>query len=312
VAGWEQLPAGARHRDVAGVAVDRADRVYLITRGDARVLVYEPDGTFVRSWGEGLFTDRTHGITVGPDGSVFCVDDAGHDVRQYTADGVLGMRLGTGRPSDTGYDGTGLASIKGGPPFNRPTNVAVSRAGELFVADGYGNARIHVFSPNGRLLGSWGEPGIGPGQFMLPHGIAILADGRVLVADRENDRIQVFTQWGEYVEEWNVQRPTDIAEGGDGLIYVADLWWRVGQTSPRHGRIVEERFGQVTVLDQRGGVVGGWGGTPPGTPSGFTAPHGIAVDSRGDVYVAEVSWTFGVRIGDVPVDVPTIRKFTRR
>lgn len=188
VSNWEQLPAGHRHRDVAGVAVDGADRVYLITRGDAQVIVYERDGTFVRSWGAGTFTERTHGITVAPDGSVFCVDDAGHDVRKFTPEGVELQRLGTGEPSDTGYDGQDLASIRGGPPFNRPTNVAILPQGELFVTDGYGNARVHVFAPDGRLLRSWGEPGSGNGQFTVPHGIALIADGRVLVADRENDR----------------------------------------------------------------------------------------------------------------------------
>jgi sugar lactone lactonase YvrE len=154
----------------------------MITRGMARVLVYERDGTFLRSWGERQFTERTHGITVTSDGAVFCVDDAGHDVRKYTPDGQLLMRLGTGRASDTRYDGKVMASIRGGPPFNRPTNLAVAPDGELFITDGYGNARVHVFSADGRLLRSWGEPGTGPGQFMLPHGLAVLRDGRVAVA----------------------------------------------------------------------------------------------------------------------------------
>lgn len=312
VDGWERLPAGYAHRDVAGVAVGAADRVYVITRGDPRVIVYERDGTFVRSWGEGTFSARTHGITVGPDGSVFTVDDAGHDVRKYTPEGQLLLRLGTGEPSDTGYDGKDLSTVRGGRPFNRPTNLALSATGELFITDGYGNARVHVFSTDGRLLRSWGEPGTGPGQFMLPHGIALIRDGRVLVADRENDRIQVFDQSGTYLDAWEVQRPTHVVEGPDGLLYVADLWWRQGQRSPRFGKVAQHRYGRITVFDQRGGVVGGWGGTAPGTPGGFTAPHGIAVDSRGDVYVAEVSWTFGVSVGEAPDGVPTLQKFARR
>ncbi|MFQ5841463.1 MAG: hypothetical protein ACE5I8_03410, partial [Thermodesulfobacteriota bacterium] len=214
IEGWEQLPAGYVHRDVDGVAVDSRDRLYLITRGDARVIVYERDGTFVMSWGEDIFTPRTHGITVGPDDSVYTVDDGDHAVRKFTQDGKEIMVIGTpGVPSDTGYDKKkGLASIThGGPPFNRPTNVAIASNGELYVCDGYGNARVHRFTADGTLVQSWGEPGTGPGQFNLPHGICIAADGRVLVADRENDRIQLFGPDGEYLDQWtHLQRPTDI------------------------------------------------------------------------------------------------------
>src|SRR6266511_5180299 len=103
---WEQLPPGYVHRDVAGVSHDSHDRVFAITRFDPRVIVYEPDGTFVKSWGEGGFTPRTHGITVGPDEMVYCVDDGDHTVRKFTPDGELLMTLGTsGVASDTGYDG---------------------------------------------------------------------------------------------------------------------------------------------------------------------------------------------------------------
>src|SRR5579883_3102579 len=125
---WEQLPPGYRHLDVCGVATDSRDRVYIITRDEARVIVYEPDGRFLTSWGEGIFTPRTHGITVAPDDSVYCVDDGDHTVRKFTADGKLLMTIGTsGVPSDTGYDGRSLDSIlRGGPPFNRPTNLAIA------------------------------------------------------------------------------------------------------------------------------------------------------------------------------------------
>jgi DNA-binding beta-propeller fold protein YncE len=280
------------------------------------VFVYERDGRFVRSWGEDAFSQRAHGITIGPDGSVFCVDDADHSVRKFTSDGTLRMTLGTrGRPSDTGYDGAAYATIaRAGPPFNRPTNLAVAPNGDLYVTDGYGNARVHRFAADGRLLASWGAPGGGPGEFRIPHGICILADGRVLVADRENDRIQIFDPAGTYLAEWrDIQRPTHLCVGPDGLIYVAELWWRTGQRSQRFGEITTDRYGRVSALNADGTVAARWGGSAPGTPGGFTAPHGIAVDSHGDVYVAEVTHTFGVAPGVIaPGSAPTLQKLARR
>ncbi len=314
VDGWEQLPADFRHRDVAGVAVDSRDRVYLITRGEPRVIVYEPDGRFVGSWGEGLFSERTHGITLGPDDAVYCVDDADHTVRKFTPDGQLLLTLGTSNvPSDTGYDGKSLPSIAhGGPPFNRPTNLAVAPSGDLYVSDGYGNARVHRFSPTGELLQSWGEPGTGPGEFHLPHGIGVTPDSRVLVADRENDRIQVFDPDGRFLDQWtHVQRPTQVFVAPDGLLYVSELWWRPGQHSYTRGDVTEDCFARVSVLELDGRLVARFGGGMPGTRGSFTAPHSIAVDRRGSVYVAEVTHTFGVSTGAVAGSPPTFQKLDR-
>jgi len=191
VEGWEQLPKGYEHRDVAGVAVDIEDRVYLICRGDHPIIVYGPDGKFLRSWGEGEFTYRTHGITVGPDQNLYCTDDGNHTVRKFTPSGKLLMTLGTmNTPSDTGYDGKDSVHIpRPAGPFNRPTNLAVGPKGDLYVSDGYGNCRVHQFSPSGELKRSWGTSGKGPGQFHLPHGIAVAADGRVFVCDRDRKSV---------------------------------------------------------------------------------------------------------------------------
>jgi len=314
--GWEQLPAGWEHRDVAGVATDSKDRVYLYCRADhAPVVVYERDGTFVGAWGEGQFSPRPHGITIGPDDSVYCVDDGGHVIKKFTTDGKLLLTFGTqDTPSDTGYDGSNVATVaQAGPPFNRPTNLAVAPNGELYVSDGYGNCRVHRFAADGTLLQSWGEPGTGQGQFMLPHGIWVLGDGRVLVADRENDRIQVFTPDGEYVEEWtDVQRPTALYSGADGLVYVSELWWRPGQRSFRNGEITSERYARVSILDDRGKMVGRFATeSDPCAVGNLCAPHGLWVDSRGDLYVGEVTYTFGVSRGAVPADCHSFQKFVR-
>jgi hypothetical protein len=241
VTGWERIPAGYAHPDVAAVAVDSKDRVFLFCRSEHPVMIYERDGRFAGSWGEGAFTMRTHGITIGPDDSVYCTDDAGHSVRKFTPDGKLLLTLGAnaGKPSDTGYDGSNITTIaRGAPPFNRPTNLAVAPNGDLFVSDGYGNARVHRFSSTGIFIASWGEPGTGPGQFMLPHGIAVDATGNVLVCDRESDRIQVFTAEGRFIREiTEVQRPTQIALA-HGLVYVSELGWRAGQRSFRSGQLL--------------------------------------------------------------------------
>src|SRR5687767_6141892 len=112
VEGWEQLPSGYVHRDVAGVAVDGEDRVFLICRGDHPIIVYDQKGSFQRSWGEGDFTYRTHGITIAPDGTIWCTDDGNHTVRQFTPTGKLLLTLGTlNTPSDTGYDGKDSINI---------------------------------------------------------------------------------------------------------------------------------------------------------------------------------------------------------
>ena len=318
---WEKLPEGYVHRDVVGAAVDSKDRVYIITRDDAQVIVYEKDGTFVSSWGQKMFTQRTHCIRFSPDGSVYTVDDGNHTVRKFTPDGKLLMTIGIpGVKSDTGYNPEmpdtydQMASIKhGGPPFNRPTGVAIAPNGELYVSDGYGNTRVHRFSADGELIQSWGEPGTGPGQFHLPHDIWVAADGRVLVADRENDRIQIFTPDGKFLDQWtNVQCPTGLFIDRDGLVYVSELWRRVGQRTFRHGITETDKPGRISVLDPDGRVLARWGGPDRCAPGNFCAPHGICADSIGDIYVAEVTYTFGIKKGLVPPDCHTFQKFSRK
>jgi len=315
VEGWEKLPEGMKHLDCVGAGVDANDRVYIITRSDARVIVYEKDGTFVTSWGEGVFTPRTHCIRFGKDGAVYTVDDGDHTVRKFTPDGKQLMMLGTpGVASDTGYDKEkGTASIThGGPPFNRPTGVAIAPNGDLYVSDGYGNARVHHFTADGQLIQSWGEPGTEPGHFNLPHDIWVADDGRVFVADRENDRIQIFSPTGEFIDQWtHVQRPTGLCIR-DGLIYVSELWWIPGQRSFRRGKIETDQPGRVSVLDMNGNVLARFGHEGERTaPGNFIAPHGICADSKGDIYVCEVTHTFGASRGHVPLGSHMLQKFTR-
>ena len=317
VEGWEQLPAQYKHLDVPGVSVDSQDRVYLLTRSEPRVLVYERDGTFITSWGEGTFTNRTHGLTIGPDDSVFCVDDGDHTVRKFSPDGRLLMMIGhVGVASDTGYDGRTIGSIvRGGGPFNRPTNIALAPNGELYVCDGYGNCQVHRFSPIGQLIQSWGAPGTGPGEFHLPHGIAVDAQGDVWVTDRENDRIQIFSPDGVFLREWtDVQRPTQVRiDAKHDLVYVSENWWRAGDTSFVHGGFTEHHYGRVSVFNLAGQLLTRWGGIgcDPLAAGTFSAPHDLCVDSHGDMYVAEVTYSHAGKLGLLPLDAHTFQKFER-
>jgi DNA-binding beta-propeller fold protein YncE len=314
VADWDRRPAGCTWEEVAGVAVDSRDRVFVYSRDPHRVHVFDRDGTLLHSWGEGLFV-RPHGITIGPDDAVYLTDDSDHTVRKFTPEGRLLMKLGTsGRPAETGAMSVDFRTIqRAGPPFHYPTNIALAANGEIFVADGYGNARIHKFSADGKLLLSWGEPGSGPGQFHIPHGIAIDREGNVVVADRENSRLQFFDPAGKFLGQWaDIARPCQVAVDSAGNLLVAELGYRAGMwpgTVPPHAGATG---GRVSVFDPRGKLLARWGGGErPTEPGDFFAPHDLCLDSRGDLYVAEVVFSAGGNRGLVPADCHALQKFVR-
>lgn len=314
-ADWAKLPDGWSWNEVAGVAVDSRNRAFVFNRGAHPVIILSSEGRFISSWGEGIFA-RPHGIFIGPDDAIYCTDDFDHTVRKFTADGRLLLTLGTsGRPSDTGATSVDYRTIlRAGPPFHYPTNLALSPAGDLFITDGYGNARVHRFSPTGKLVHSWGEPGSGPGQFHVPHGIAIDQGGTVYVADRENSRIQLFSPEGEYLREWtDVARPSQIFQGRDGLFYVAELGFHAGQWPGTSPPSATAPGGRLSVFDAQGQLRVRWGGGHnPCAPGDFFAPHDICVDARGDIYVAEVVWSAGGNRGLVPPTCHALQKFVRQ
>ena len=174
------------------------------------------------------YRPRHTASTSGPTTAFYLTDDLDHTVRKFTTDGKLLQTLGTsGQPSDTGIVGIDYRTIRRpGPPFHRPTNVALAADGSVLVTDGYGNCRVHHFAPDGRLLSSWGEPGDGPGQFHLPHGIAVDRDGRIYVADRENSRIQIFSPQGKFLSQWtDVARPMQVFIDKHDNVFVAEVGW---------------------------------------------------------------------------------------
>ena len=258
---WWTLPEGWEFGWIPAVAVDSQDRVYVYSRSEHPMVVFDRNGNFIDSWGDDILKDA-HGILIDADDNIYCTERETHVVRKFTTDGELLMTLGT--PDVAGAEGE---------PFNLPTDFALGPDGEMYISDGYGNARVHKYSPDGELIKSWGQPGTGPGEFDLPHCVRVDPRNRLMVADRENNRIQFFTLDGEYIEEWgDLLQPDTIYIDDDDLVYIAELGQRVS----------------IMTLD--GEVISQWGSERGSTvPGEFLAcPHGIWLDSHGDIYVGEV------------------------
>lgn len=245
-----ELPDVAGFGNTSHVATDSTRRVYVFQSPDPSVLVFEPDGSFVGSWGTGM-TEDAHGLFVTESDELWLSDRGGHELVKCSRDGEVLQRLGIrDRPQ---LDG----------PFNHPAAVAVSRDGEIFVADGYGNSRVHRFAPDGQLRHSWGSRGHGRGQMTTPHGICLDDERRqVYVCDRENNRVQIFTWDGEYVSEWtDFYHPMSIFRDSEGFFYVTD------------------QVPRLSIFD-RNGVLLARGMT-------YHNGHHVCVDAEGDVYVAQ-------------------------
>ncbi len=279
---WAKLPEGWE-MPAAAVYGDSKDRVYCFNRDPEHpICIFDRDGNLVSSWGAGLIS-FAHAIYLDKEDNVWLVDRNKHQVFKYTNDGKLLMTIGDeGSRSDTGvaqddYSSTTWSSVThSGAPFNMPAGIAVNDAGEIFIADGYANARVHKFTSDGKLIMSWGDPGSGDGQFNLPHGVWIDSQGRVLVSDRENDRVQVFTQDGKFVSSW----PTKLI--GPALMFVdnEDVVY-----------IPEHNGGLVSVLNLEGERLAQWGDIK------YRSCHGIWVDSHKDLYVVTPGdWGKGRRV----------------
>jgi len=309
---WPTLPPELNLVEVTAVATDSRNRVFVFNRGVHPVAIFSPEGAFLSSWGEGVFA-RAHGMTIGPDDAVYCVDDLDHTVKKFSVDGELLLTLGTsGHFSDTGATSVDYRNIqRAGAPFNFPTNLAISPCGDLYVADGYGNARIHRFTADGDLLLSWGEPGDGPGQFHIPHGLAVDQRGNIYVADRENSRIQIFSAEGQYITEWNdVARPCEVFIDHNSNVYIAELGYRAGMWSDSFPPTPDATGGRMSVFNLQGALLSRWGGgESPCSPGDFFAPHDVWVDLRGDVYVSEVTMSAGGNRGLVSPDCHCLQKF---
>ncbi len=301
---WAKLPPGYALGDVAALAVDRRDRVYLFNRGPHPMIVVDSDGEYVDSWGEGLFANP-HGLHIGPDDCIYCTDDGDHTVRKCTLDGKVLLTLGVpGKP----------APYMSGEPFHRCTHTAVSPENDFYVSDGYGNARIHKYSPQGRPILSWGDPGIDPGQFNFPHNVCCDADGWVYVADRENHRIQIFDGEGRYETQINnFHRPSALLLSGGQcpICYVGEIgpYMNVNRKNPNLGP-------RISIATHEGKLLARFGNLPTAgnKPGQFLSPHGLALDSKGNLYVGEVStraWPSLFPGEPIPADLHRMHRLTK-
>lgn len=278
VPNWAKLPSDLLLGDVAGIAVDNRDRVYLFNRGNHPVVVLSQSGELISTWGEGVFSNP-HGASIGPDQCIYLTDNFDHTVRKFSLDGILLLKIGTAGES---------SGFMSGKPFCKCTHSAVSPTGDIFVSDGYQNACIHKFDPNGKLLMSWGTSGTGPNEFNLPHNICCDSDGWVYVADRENSRIQIFDTNGQFETQINnMHRPSGLAitpgTCPDCIVGELASYLKVNQDFPNIGPF-------VSIFDQQGDALskldaGLGAGLEPGQ---FLSPHSIAFDSLGDLYVGDV------------------------
>lgn len=310
---WAKIPEGWDLVEIPVIAVDSQDRVWAFSRSEHPVVAFDREGNFVTTWGESIFT-KAHGICIGPDDSLYCVDEADHTVRKCTLDGKVLMTLGQpGNPSDTGYVRGDHTSIKrAGRPFHRPTNVALSPEGHIYVTDGYGNCRVHKFSADGDLLHSWGALGVGPGEFYLVHGICADSEGNVYVGDRMNNRVQIFSPNGEFISQWSdVYQPNDMHFDGQGHIFVAEIGYQANLPTPGPVPAPEDSYSRVTIRNLKGEILGKISNPDPRAPGGFLSAHGVSLDSHGDLYVSEVSATRSKNEGRNRHEYHIIQKFLR-
>jgi peptidylamidoglycolate lyase len=287
VHGWPAMPEGRDLGAVAGIGVDSQDNIFVFHRNDrtwpdsdellttpialpAVTLFDGRTGQVLAEWGENRFA-MPHGLSVDRDDNVWLTDVALQQVYKFSHDGKLLLTLG--ERGVAGNDAT---------HFNRPTEVAVAADGSFFVSDGYLNTRVMKFSPTGAFLFQWGQKGSGPGQFDLPHGIALDHNGRVYVSDRSNARVQIFDTNGHYISEWkdsDIGRPYDVALTANGTAFIADGGDQPETPPDRSGVAVLRRDG---ILMERFGRWGNYDGQ-------FEMAHCIAVAKDGSVYVGDIS-----------------------
>lgn len=249
---WGQLLQGVALESPGHVAVDSFGNVYVCQRSNPPVIVFAPNGEYLHSWGAGEISDA-HGIFITPDDRVWLVDRDAHQVLCFDSNGSLIQTIGKRHHP------------RFQEPFNHPAGVAQAPSGDIFVADGYANSCVHRFSPDGVHTHTWGNPGRWPGDFRTPHAVWIDHDGRVLVVDRDNDRVQVFSQEGDYITEWiDFVRPMDIYQDQAGRIYVTDQVPRLSILSPDG-----ELIGRCRPI--------------------LNSAHSVYGDSSGNIYLAELA-----------------------
>jgi DNA-binding beta-propeller fold protein YncE len=294
---WPQQPPESKWDEVLAVAVDGKDQVYVVTRGTPPIQVYTADGRYVRGWGDGQFKGP-HFLRFDAVGNVWITDTVRHSVRKFTPEGKLLLTLGT--MDHPGQDQS---------HFNMPTDMAITPSGDVFVSDGYGNARVVHFDREGKYIKEWGGLGSQPGQFSCPHAICLDSKGRLYVADRNNCRIQVFDQSGKLLDVWkDLVLPMGIWVTKDDAVWVCGAspqQWRPDENftlgDPPKDQLFMKFNGDGKMLQL-------W--TVPRAPDGLAKPgevcrmHGIAAASTGDLYIADARAKRALKFVAVKPDIP--------
>lgn len=260
------LPAGTTMGAPASAAFDSKGHLWVLNRGPQALMEFEADGKFMRALGEGLFT-RTHGLRIDRDDNLWVTDVSAHIVVKLSPQGETLLTLGTkGQPGDWN-------EATESRHFNEPNDVAIGRGGDIFVVQGHtagrGDPRVLKFDKNGKFIKSWGGPGTEPGKFQVAHGIALDAKGLLWVADRENQRIQIFDDDGKFIREVKYAGLPCGLQIGDQYIYMVNGF-----------------AGQLLRLDLNGNVLAAVG--KPGKGLGeFGEAHFVTVSPKGEIYVAD-------------------------
>jgi DNA-binding beta-propeller fold protein YncE len=301
---WAKMPAGRSWGSTSGVAIDPdgasvwvAERCgafappSLMKPGSpfacdgssfAPILKFDPSGTLVKTFGAGALL-FPHGLHVDREGIVWVTDalgnnGKGHQVFKFNPEGKLLLTLGKAGVAGDGPD-----------EFNAPSAVAVAANGDIFVADGHGgntNARIVKFTPGGKFIKTWGKNGTAAGEFDTPHAIAIDSRGRLFVGDRNNNRIQIFDQEGNFIDQWTqFSRPSGIFIDRNDVIYVAD------SESESATRNHDGWQRGIRIGSARDGSVMAFIPDPVAKATGTSAAEGVAADAAGNIYGAEVGLT---------------------
>ena len=283
---WPQRPADKPWAAVPGVTVDRQDHVWIFTRADPPVQVYDAPGKLLQTWGEEVFgaalkTMTAHGIRIDGRGNVWLADVGNHVIWQVSSQGKVLRTLGT--LGEVGCDEKRLS---------KPTDMAVTPQGDVFVSDGYGNARVVHYDAQGKFVKAWGQLGTAPGEFSLVHAIALDSQGRLYVADRNNARVQVFDQDGKLLSVWsNLIVPWGLWVTPQDEIWVcgcSPMGWR-----PTDNCLSCPPKDQIFMkFDTTGRALQLW--TVPKGADGKEQPgelnwvHGMAVDSQGNIYATDI------------------------
>lgn len=278
---WGTLPEGVSYGYTHGVAVDQEDNVYIHNTSKNAVIVFDRSGRFLNSWGAD-FAAGAHGMFLAREGArefLFLADTARRQVFKTTLSGEVLLSLGA----------PDLPGVYDAPETYAPTDVAVAPNGDFYVVDGYGQSWIHQYSPAGSHIRSWGGKGAEPGQLSCPHGAWVDTRGAeplLYVADRANNRIQIFTLDGRHVRfvTDDIDYPCCFYQFGDELV-IPDLHSRVSILDKSDRLILH--LGE----DQEAWRKEGWPNRPVSEwdPGKFVSPHAACLDSRGDLYVVE--WT---------------------